>query len=67
MRCALAAGLFRTPWALGAQGGCGWICLAEEYSIVLQHTHLEPTRLYWIAQFTACSLALPARINAHED
>ena len=39
----------RTPWAFGAQGGGGWVCLAEEYLIVLQHTRLEPTRLYWIA------------------
>ena len=36
----------RTPWAFGAQGGGGWVCLAEEYLIVLQHTRLEPTRLY---------------------
>jgi hypothetical protein len=38
IRCALAAGLFRTPWAFGAQGGGGWVCLAEEYFVVLQHT-----------------------------
>lgn len=55
---ALAAGLFRCahPGHLGLRVGVVGVCLAEEYFVALHDTHWGLTRLYWIAQFAACSV-----------
>jgi hypothetical protein len=55
---ALTAGLFRSahPGHLGLRVGVVGYVLLKEFFIALQHTRCGPTRLYWIAQFAACSV-----------
>jgi hypothetical protein len=52
------AGLFRSahPGHLGLRVGVVGYVLLKEFFIALQHTRCGPTRLYWIAQFAACSV-----------